>query len=97
MVKRRSCAEPGNDLSKIPWLIRHSRRMMTIIHANIALPLIVKAVFRRTDHGGARLTLAAMAGRNGVELLVIFNALRLLGNPATESIDEGERFKGWRG
>ncbi len=31
----------SDDLSKIPWLIRHSRRMMTIIRTNIALSLLV--------------------------------------------------------
>lgn len=85
----------SDNLLKIPWLIRHSRRMMAIIRTNIALSLIVKAVFVVLTMMGHASLWAAIAADMGVSLLVIFNALRLLGNPVTESINEGERFKGW--
>lgn len=68
----------SDDLSKIPWLIRHSRRMMGIIRANIALSLGVKAVFVGLTMLGHASLWAAIAADMGVSLLVIFNALRLL-------------------
>lgn len=68
----------SDDLSKIPWLIRHSRRMMGIIRANIALSLGVKAVFVVLTMLGHASLWAAIAADMGVSLLVIFNALRLL-------------------
>jgi Zn2+/Cd2+-exporting ATPase len=66
------------DLSKIPWLIRHSRRMMAIIRTNIVLSLAVKAVFVALTMLGHASLWAAIAADMGVSLLVIFNALRLL-------------------
>ena len=68
----------SDDLSKIPWLIRHSRRMMTIIRTNIVLSLAVKAVFVALTMLGHASLWAAIAADMGVSLLVIFNALRLL-------------------
>lgn len=68
----------SDDLSKIPWLIRHSRRMMGIIRANIALSLGVKAVFVVLTVLGHASLWAAIAADMGVSLLVIVNALRLL-------------------
>ena len=66
------------DLSKIPWLIRHSRRMMAIIRTNIVLSLAVKAVFVALTMLGHASLWAAIAADMGISLLVIFNALRLL-------------------
>ena len=37
----------ADDLRKIPWLIRHSRRASAIIRQNISLSLAVKARVRR--------------------------------------------------
>lgn len=68
----------SDDLSKVPWLIRHSRRMMIIIRTNIALSLLVKGVFVALTLSGHASLWAAIAADMGVSLLVIFNALRLL-------------------
>ena len=68
----------SDDLSKIPWLIRHSRRMMGIIRTNIALSLVVKAAFVVLTMLGHASLWAAIAAHMGVSLLVIFKALRLL-------------------
>ena len=68
----------SDDLSKIVWLIRHSRRMLGIIRANIVLSLAVKAVFVVLTISGHASLWAAIAADMGVSLLVIFNALRLL-------------------
>lgn len=68
----------SDDLSKVPWLIRHSQKMMTIIRTNIALSLLVKGVFVALTLSGHASLWAAIAADMGVSLLVIFNALRLL-------------------
>ena len=68
----------SDDLSKLPWLIRHSRRMLSIIRANIVLSLAVKAVFVLLTLSGQASLWAAIAADIGISLLVIFNALRLL-------------------
>jgi Cd2+/Zn2+-exporting ATPase len=65
-------------LSKIPWLIRHSKRALRIIRQNITLSLAVKAVFVVLTFAGFASLWAAIAADMGVSLLVIFNALRLL-------------------
>ncbi len=68
----------SDDLSKIPWLVRHSRHVMRIIRQNIAFALGVKAAFMAL----ALLQLAtlwmAIAADMGASLLVVFNGLRLL-------------------
>ena len=68
----------SDDLSKLPWLVRHSRRALFIIRQNIALSLAVKALFVVLTFAGFASLWAAIAADMGVSLLVIFNALRLL-------------------
>ena len=68
----------SDDLSKLPWLIRHSRRTLAIIRQNIVASLAAKAVFVALTLLGHASLWAAIAADMGVSLLVIFNALRLL-------------------
>jgi len=68
----------SDDLKKLPWLVRHSRRTLSIIRQNISLSLIVKGVFVFLTFAGFASLWAAIAADMGVSLLVIFNALRLL-------------------
>ncbi len=68
----------SDDLSKIPWLIRHARRTLGIIRQNIAFSLGVKVLFVALTVGGVASLWAAIAADMGVSLLVITNALRLL-------------------
>ena len=68
----------SDDLSKLPWLVRHSRRALAIIRKNIALSLAVKALFVFLTFAGHASLWTAIAADMGVSLLVIFNALRLL-------------------
>ena len=68
----------SDDLAKLPWLVRHSRRALTIIRQNIVLSLGVKAVFTYLTFRGQASLWAAITADMGVSLLVIFNALRLL-------------------
>lgn len=68
----------SDDLGKIAWLITHSRRVLRIIHQNIAASLLVKAAFLVLTLLGRATLWGAIAADMGVSLLVIFNALRLL-------------------
>lgn len=68
----------SDDLSKLPWLVRHSRRALSIIRQNITLSLAVKALFVVLTFAGFASLWAAIAADMGMSLLVIFNALRLL-------------------
>jgi len=72
----------ADDLSKLPWLIRHSKRALAIIRQNIVLSLAVKAVFVALTFMGYATLWAAIAADMGVSLLVIGNALRLLNSEA---------------
>ncbi len=68
----------SDDLSKVPWLIGHSRRALSIIRQNIALSLSVKALFVVLTFAGHSSLWAAIAADMGASLLVIANGLRLL-------------------
>lgn len=68
----------ADDLSKLPWLLKHSRRMLSIIRTNIILSLAVKAIFVALTLAGHASLWTAIAADMGISLLVIFNALRLL-------------------
>lgn len=70
----------SDDLSKLPWLIRHSRRTLTVIRQNIGFSLSVKAIFVVLTFAGYSSLWAAIAADMGASLLVIFNGLRLLGS-----------------
>lgn len=68
----------GDDLLKLPALIRLSRATLATIRANITFSLAVKAVFLAlTLVGVVNLWLAILAD-TGAALLVIANAMRLL-------------------
>ena len=68
----------ADDLTRLPWLIRHSRRTLTIIRQNIAFSLAVKALFVLLTLIGLSSLWGAIAADTGASLLVIFNGLRLL-------------------
>jgi len=68
----------SDDLSKLPWLIHHSRRTLAIIRQNITFALAVKAVFVILTCAGFASLWAAIAADMGASLLVISNGLRLL-------------------
>jgi Cd2+/Zn2+-exporting ATPase len=68
----------SDDLSKVPWLVAHSRRTLSIIHQNVALSLGIKVVFVVLTFAGLATLWAAIAADMGVSLMVIANALRLL-------------------
>jgi len=67
-----------DDLSKLPWLLRHSQRSKRIIMENVSLSMGVKAVFLALAIPGLANLWMAIAADMGATLVVIFNALRLL-------------------
>jgi Cd2+/Zn2+-exporting ATPase len=68
----------ADDLSKLPWLVAHARRAVTVIRQNIAVALGVKLLFVGLTLSGHASLWGAIAADMGVSLLVIANALRLL-------------------
>ncbi|MFZ0566354.1 MAG: heavy metal translocating P-type ATPase [Chlamydiales bacterium] len=68
----------SDELSKLPWLIRHSRKVLKIVKQNISFSLIVKAIFIILALLNRATLWMAIAADTGATLLVIFNALRLL-------------------
>lgn len=68
----------SDDLSKLPWLIHHSRRTLRNIQQNISFALGVKLVFIVLTLFGLASLWMAIAADTGVTLLVVFNSLRLL-------------------
>ena len=71
-----------DDISRLPWLVRHSRRTLSVIRQNIAFSLGVKAVFLILTFAGMASLWGAIAADVGASLLVVFNALRLLNGGA---------------
>lgn len=82
-----------DDIGKVPWLIGHSRRTMSIIHQNIGVSLATKAVFVGLTAFGMASMWGAIAADVGVSLLVVANALRLL-RPSAETMFTRERLEG---
>jgi Cd2+/Zn2+-exporting ATPase len=68
----------GDDLRRLPWLIRHSRATLGRIRQNIALALLTKATVLCLALFGVANLWMAIAADVGTSLLVIANALRLL-------------------
>lgn len=67
-----------DDIGKVPWLIGHSRRTMSIIRQNIGISLATKALFVALTAFGMASMWGAIAADVGVSLVVVANALRLL-------------------
>lgn len=75
-----------DDLSRLPWLVRHSRRTLAIIRQNVVFSLAVKAVFVGLTFSGMASLWAAVAADMGASLLVVFNGMRLLGTAGSHPI-----------
>jgi len=68
----------SDDLTRIPWLIRHGRRTLHTIRWNVGFALAVKLAFMGLALAGTATLWMAIAADMGASLLVIANALRLL-------------------
>ena len=67
-----------DDLRKIPAFIRLSRQTSSILRQNIALALVIKAIFLVVTFLGLATMWMAVFADMGVALLVVFNGPRLL-------------------
>lgn len=68
----------ADNLERIPWLVKHSKRTLRIIHQNIICSLTVKAIFVVLTFAGFASLWAAIAADMGASLVVVANGLRLL-------------------
>ena len=68
----------SDDLSRIPWLIGHSRRTLNVIRWNVAIALGIKLIFFAAALLGFATLWGAIVADIGATLLVTTNALRLL-------------------
>ena len=68
----------SDDLSKIPYTVRLGRATVRTIKTNIALSLILKAVFLALAVTGHATLWMAIVADTGASLLVVANGLRLL-------------------
>jgi Cd2+/Zn2+-exporting ATPase len=69
----------GDDLTKLPFTMRLSRRALSIIRQNIAFSLIIKGAFLAMALAGAATLWMAVFADMGASLLVTLNGMRVLG------------------
>jgi Cd2+/Zn2+-exporting ATPase len=69
----------ADDLTKLPFIMRLSRRALSIIRQNIAFSLLIKAVFLILALAGAATLWMAVFADMGASLLVTLNGMRVLG------------------
>ena len=96
----------SDDLSRLPWLVRHSRATLAVIRQNVAFSIAVKLLFTVLTVLGLASLWGAIAADVGASLLVVLNGLRLLnrdqggpkagpsvgtGSPASERHQPGMR------
>lgn len=67
-----------DDLSRLPWLVRHSKATLAIVRQNIGFSLAVKLLFTVLTVVGWASLWGAIAADVGASLLVVLNGLRLL-------------------
>lgn len=68
----------GDDLSKLPYAVKLSRKALNVIKQNIGFSIIVKAVFLALTFAGMANLWMAVFADTGAALLVIANGMRLL-------------------
>lgn len=80
----------SDDLSKLPFLRKLSRKTYSIIIQNIVLSLSTKLIFLILGAFGAATLWTAILADDGAALLVILNGLRVLKSPRTEHVTAAE-------
>ena len=68
----------GDELTRLPYVLQLARATVRTIRANIALSLMVKAVFLLAATTGTATLWMAIVADTGASLVVVANALRLL-------------------
>ena len=89
-VETADIALMSDDLSKIPWLIRHAQRTLRVIRQNIFFALGVKVIFMALALLNLGTLWMAIAADTGASLIVILNALRLLNAGRVAREEEGK-------
>jgi Cd2+/Zn2+-exporting ATPase len=79
----------SDDLSKLSWLVRHSRATLAVIRQNVAFSIAVKLLFTALTVIGLASLWGAIAADVGASLLVVLNGLRLLNRGQTISQKSG--------
>jgi len=74
----------ADDLSKLPYAMKLSRKALGIIKQNIAFSLAVKALFLALAVAGVATLWMAVFADVGASMLVILNGMRLLGYEKTD-------------
>jgi Cd2+/Zn2+-exporting ATPase len=81
----------ADDLTRLPWVLRLSRRAAGTIRFNVAFALLTKLiVLVLAAFGYANLWLA-IAADTGASIVVILNGMRLLGDTSTEAVADVQR------
>ncbi|MDP3051816.1 MAG: HAD-IC family P-type ATPase, partial [Eubacteriales bacterium] len=75
----------NDDLAKLPYTLRLSRRTLRIIKENIIFAITVKAVFILLTVLGLSTLWMAVFADTGAALIVIANSMRLLGGQHTKA------------
>jgi Cd2+/Zn2+-exporting ATPase len=68
----------SDDIGKLPWLIKHSKRTLNIIKQNVTFAIAVKAIFISLAMADLATLWMAIAADIRTTLIEIINALRLL-------------------
>ncbi|APA82437.1 heavy metal translocating P-type ATPase [Francisella tularensis] len=68
----------SDDIAKLPWLIKHSKRTLSIIKQNISFAIAIKVIFISLAVFDLATLWMAIAADMGATLIVIINSLRLL-------------------
>jgi len=69
----------SDDLGKLAWLVKHSRRTLNIIKQNVIFSLAVKSVFVGLTFANKSSLWLAIAADMGATFVVVSNSLRLVG------------------
>ena len=67
----------SDDLLKIPFTIRLSKKSLAVIRQNIFIALVIKAVFLTAAAAGVATLWMAVFADMGASLIVIANSLKL--------------------
>lgn len=68
----------SDDLSKLPWLVRHSRATLSVIRQNVGFSIAVKLAFTALTVVGLASLWGAIAADVGAALIVVLNGLSLI-------------------
>jgi len=68
----------ADDLSKLAFAMRVSRRTMSLLRQNIVFALVIKAVFLVLAASGWATLWMAVAADMGASLAVVLNGMRVL-------------------